>query len=156
MTNKALLIFTIAIALSATSLQGCIFAPAIDSFKKLGLTETDRQKLLGKSIKEFQDALYWGKPDEAMMYVKDEKKGALNELIFEIGKGERVTESSIERTEFDEGSYHSKVRVLVRSFKVPYYIVNQRIDAQEWEFSVSGGWLLTALTRGAPGSVTTR
>lgn len=129
------------------SLSGCFLAPAIDSFKKLGVTAADREKLLAERIRAFNDALSAGGPGDAEQLLVPEKRTELAREIRKLRKSERVVDTKIEAVGFEDDSYKAKVEVTVRAYKVPFYIVNERIEEQEWQFvSVSSGWLLAGRT----------
>lgn len=125
-----------------TSLSSCILAPAIDSFKQLGVTKSDRTALLPTTLKRFHDSLYWGKPQEAMELVVSDARPELSEELQAIAEDERVVDSKIRRVDFSEDASNAKVQVAIKFFKVPFYIVNERRELQEWTFSVSNGWKL--------------
>ncbi len=117
-------------------------APAIDSFKKLGVTRSDRVALLPVNLKRFHDSLYWGKPQEALELVLNESRAKVSEEIQGVAEDERIVDSRIRKVDFSEDASDAKVQVSVKYFKVPFYIVNERREMQEWTFSVSDGWML--------------
>lgn len=126
------------------SSSGCFLAPAIDSFNKLGVTSSDRQALLAERIKLFSDALYWGEPSEAMLFVAPAHRVTLEPEFRRIKKQEKIVENKIESVEFSEDARKAKVEMTVRSYKVPFYVVNDRTEIQNWEFNLSDGWLLAS------------
>ena len=124
------------------SLNGCFLAPAIDSFKKLGVTSSDREALFPEHMKRFNEALYWGYPQEALKYVVAESRAQVSEQLKDTGESERTVETKIRSVDFAKDSYEAKVEVDVRYFKVPVYVVNTRHEKQDWVFSTSDGWKL--------------
>lgn len=130
-------------------LSGCFLAPAIDSFKKAGLTSSDRQRLLGQRMKEFHEALYWGDVDMALGYVDSEKQPEIRPILEGVSSSEKLVETKVMSTNFSESSFDAHVRMKVKSYRVPFYVVNERIDEQDWKFDLSTGWLLTAFKKGA-------
>lgn len=135
----------------ALALNGCFLAPAIDSFNKLGVTESDRQALLAERLKNFSDALYWGQPGEALAFVAAQSRAELEPELRRIQKQEKIVESKIEGVGFSESGYKAKVDVVVRYFRVPFYVVNERAETQNWEFGLSGGWQLVSREQRAQG-----
>ena len=129
-------------------LSGCILAPAIDSVKRAGITKNDRIKLLSEQIKYFHEALYWGNPDEALSFATDEDRTSLREVVSDMSGNERTVESKVYSTEVSDNGYDAVVRVKVKAYKVPFYVVNERIDEQVWTFEVGSGWKLKSLKRG--------
>lgn len=138
-----------ALIAAACMLSSCILAPAIDSFRRAGVTESDRQRLLGERLKDFHDSLYWGDPEMALAYAEPEEREKMRPAVEAMSTAEKVVESKILSTQFSDSAYDAHVRVKVRSYKVPFYIVNERIDEQDWKFGLSDGWLLVALKKGA-------
>lgn len=128
------------IILNIVCLQGCVIAPVIDAYSQIGLSRGDRERLLTKQVKAFNEKLYWGKPAEAMQYVKDAERGKAAGELKAITEGVRIVESQIDGIEYDESSYKAAVTVLVKSYKVPYFVVTDRKERQHWEFSFSNGW----------------
>lgn len=123
--------------------QGCFLAPAIDSFNKLGVTESDRKALLGERIHRFRDALYWGEPGEAIAFVLPQSRQMLEPAFRRIRKEEKIVDSRLESVEFLENGYKADVEMIVKYYRVPYYVVNERTEKQVWEFNMSDGWLLS-------------
>lgn len=133
-------------ALLFASLAGCqVAVPFIDSFKQIGATEGDRVQLLAKSIKQFQDARYWDDQTVAMNFFLPDKRMELLQTLRRKQKDERIIESKVDDVTFTDDSKSAEVNVLVRSYKVPYYVVNERTERQTWKFSLSQGWQLEAL-----------
>ncbi|MBN8549079.1 MAG: hypothetical protein J0M12_07185 [Deltaproteobacteria bacterium] len=127
-----------------SSLSGCFLAPAIDSFNKLGVTESDRQALLEDRFRKFSDALYWGAPGEAITFVTPESRGDLEPEFRRIRKQEKIVDSRIESVGFSDNSFTATIEVLQKYYRVPYYVVNERTESQEWKFHINGGWLLVS------------
>ena len=125
----------------ATGLSGCFLAPAIDSFNRLGVTEGDRMVLLAQQVKKFQEANYWGGPSAILAFASPEGRASLAAQLRERSEEERLVESKITDTEFRDAANAATVEVKVRYFQVPFYVLNDRRERQEWRFSsVSSGW----------------
>lgn len=131
---------------------GCILAPAIDSIKRAGFTKSDRMGLLGKRVKEFHEALYWGDPDGALAFADMSKRAELDPILRGMSnKNEKVVDSKIESSMFSDSAEEANVKVRVRFYKIPYYIVLERVDEQTWEFDYTDTWHLESLKKGRPG-----
>ena len=123
-------------------LEGCFLAPAIDSFKKLGVSESDRQALLPQQIKRFNEALHWATGDQVLSLVLPESREVIAKELESEGEDMKVVDTKITETVFDDGARKANVKVMLRYYKVPYYVVKTRKETQSWVFSVSSGWLL--------------
>jgi hypothetical protein len=126
----------------AAALQGCILVPFIDAFKKTGVAEGDRMQLLAPEVKKFTDALSWGSKTDALTVVADDSRTAIMKQLKGLGEDEHVVEAKVDEVEWIQDAYKAKVSVKVKYYKVPYYVVNTRVEEQQWEFSVAGGWKL--------------
>lgn len=126
-------------------LQGCIFVPAIDSVSRLGVTRSDRERLLAEQIKKFQEVLFWGNPNEALRFARDDARDDVRRYLKQISQEERVVESKVKSIDFSGNSYAAEVEVGVKYYRVPYYLVNERFENQKWEFSTVGGWKIVAI-----------
>ena len=126
-----------------TALNGCFLAPAIDSFNKLGVTASDRQNLLASRIQSFNDALFFGAPGEAEEFVIPDKRLELQRIIRRQRKEEKLVDMRVDAVGFESDAYKAIVDVVVRFYKVPFYVVNERVERQVWEFSVSSSWQLS-------------
>jgi hypothetical protein len=126
----------------AMTFSGCLIAaPFIDAFKKMGATESDRQELLQARLKHFADALYWGK-GEAQLFVDESAPDELKRSLSTIRENQRVVESKIRSVVYRDGATEADADVVVRYYKVPYYVVQNRYERQTWKFSHTSGWLL--------------
>ena len=124
------------------SLSGCIFVPAIDSFKKLGISRSDRVNLLGGRVREYFEAMSWQDGQRATALLVPEQRATLGVKIAKLARDEKMVDHAVESTDFDEGAQEATVVVLVRSYKIPYYTVNDRHERQIWKFNISDGWLM--------------
>jgi len=123
------------------SLSSCAaVAPLFQAYSQIGVTENDRMVLLDENLKDFQEALYWGDPGAAIAMADASSHSSLRHQIKESKRSERIVESKIEMVEFSENAYRADVEVMVKYFKVPYYIVKERFEKQYWEFSTGSGW----------------
>ena len=132
-------------ALISAGLSSCqLVAGQIDSFKQLGVAKGDRENLLGQQIKKFYEKLYWNNPRGALEYVADDRRETIAREMRGIGQQERIVEYRIEFVEFSNDSYAADAEVAVRYYRVPYYAVNERVEKQRWDFSLTDGWRLVS------------
>lgn len=127
-----------------SAFSGCVvLAPLIQSYKETGISEGDRKQLLSQSVKEFNEALFWGRVDTALALADASVHDQLRKEVRKKRKSERLVESNIEYVDFKDGARKADVDVLVRFFKVPVYIVKERIERQRWIFALGSGWKLS-------------
>ncbi len=136
----------VALCLSLLCLSGCFLAPAIDSFNKLGVTKADRMQLLPVHVKRFNEALYWGRPDEALTYVADTHRTDIAKSLKDLKRSEKIMESNVEEVNFTEDAYAADIEVQVRYLSItrPTNVIQSRTERQNWQFSVSDGWQLVS------------
>lgn len=123
-------------------LQGCFLASAIESIRQSGVTKDGRMSLLKQDMKKFSEALHWGDPQAAMYYVTEEGKQGVAESLEDLQGDVRVVESKVHNVQFDEDAFQANVKVSIKFYKIPFYVVNDLKQDQVWKFSHSGGWLL--------------
>lgn len=145
LSRAARLAFLVLVIASQT---GCILAPAIDSFKRAGMTQSDRMRLLGERIKEFNESLKWGDPQLPLQYIDESSLNEVRPIIERMVEQEKVVEMKVVSSAFSDDGYEATVRLKVKSFKIPYYIVNERMDEQQWRFGMSSGWQLLSIKSG--------
>ena len=131
------------------SFSGCIVAPFIDSYNQLGLSKTDREKLINKSVKSFFEKLYWGSPLQAAELVKAEKRPEVHTKLVAIVKNVRVFEHAVETVTFDDDSRKATVLTNVKQFQVPFYVVETKPITTIWSFTTTNGWMVEDVQTGA-------
>ncbi len=131
-------------------LEGCIFAPLLDSISKTGVRKTDRQAILSEQAARFHDALYWGNVNDTLSFVVPEKRSHLEPILKGFTKNRRVIDAKAEDLDFSEDSYSAVVSVRLRSYKIPYYVVEDKIQIEKWVFSLSDNWMLEDITEELP------
>lgn len=118
----------------------------------MGFSQADREKLLPGVVKKFQDALYWGSPNQAIEFVSaDRRRDMMTQLSKDVD-GIRIVESKIGAINYSEESRKATAEVTIKFFKVPFYIVTERIELQEWQFTLSDGWKLNSKSDKPKGS----
>jgi len=125
-------------------LSGCVLAPAIDSFTKIGVTRSDRQNLFPQEVKRFHDALYWRKYNEALAFVTNEAREDIYGEIRNRSRNERVIDSEITFVDFSEDAYEAETEIAIRYHETTYNLVQTRTEKQIWRFQVSDGWKLVS------------
>jgi hypothetical protein len=130
------------VCVAAFALQGCLLVPFIDAFKKTGVAESDRQNLLQPEVKKFTEALRWGSKSDALGVVSSDSRATIAKQLKGLGEEEQIFDAIVEDVEWLQDAYVAKVSLKVKFYKVPYYVVKTRIEEQQWEFSVAGGWKL--------------
>lgn len=130
----------------ALLLQGCLLLPFFQSAHEMGATESDRQQLLSDRVKDFHSALYWGAPGKAINFVAPAARSAVAPSLKSDRDSEKIVESTVRDIQFSESSKIAKIEVVTRFFRVPYYIVKERTEREEWRFSFGDGWMLTGRT----------
>lgn len=135
-----------AAAFLAAALSGCLLVPVIDGVKKIGVTKSDRMALLPERLEQFNQAMYWGRSDDALAYAVPESRPELVKSMREAAKfQERIVETRVDHIEFNDDGTAATVEVTVKAFRVPVYVVNDSPKQQRWEFSLADGWQLVGI-----------
>lgn len=121
-------------------LDACVLVPFIDSYKEMGVTQGDRQALLPKTLKKFQDYIYWGQYSNALSYTKDESLSDVKDSLQKY-KDIKIVSMKTDDIVFFNSSKEANVDVVVKYYKVPQYIVVDERVSEVWEF-VSGHWMI--------------
>ncbi len=140
---KRLLVICL-LSIQAAYFTGCgLIAPVAESFHSVGITAGDRKGLLPDQLSKFNNALFWGRGQDALRYVTPEGRDSVLEQLRKGRDEERVVESKVGIIDFSEDGYDATVDVTFKYFKVPFYIVTERKELQKWKFTISDGWKLT-------------
>jgi hypothetical protein len=121
-------------------LNGCILVPFIDGVKKIGVTKSDREKLLKPIVERFQELVYWNKWEEAGHLIVQESRSKELRQILNRAKGFRLVDSKVDFIEYDKDSSNAVVDLTIRRYKVPFYVVEEFQEQQNWTFTISDGW----------------
>ncbi|MCI5064746.1 hypothetical protein MRY87_03360, partial [bacterium] len=132
-TSLVLALFLCAFAFG--SLPGCILVPFINSAKQSGLMREDRERLLQEEVTKFHRVRFWGKPMQALAFASREGRGEVEDFLRAHSKNEKVVESEVELIDYAEDAYEAIVSARVKYYRIPYYIVEERIEKQDWTFS---------------------
>ena len=101
----------------------------------------DRQQTLNTVLPEFHRALYWGKFQEAAVYVVPEKRSTFVNKLVASRRAENLVELEVGNIDFNAESDSAKVDVVVKFFKNTNYSVVSRLEKETWNFSRTEGWL---------------
>ena len=130
-------------------MAGCLFVPIISGFRDMGATADARQEMLKKAVKAFHDAVRSSNMTVAMSFIDKEKNPELREAIRNemrrLRDKEKVVDSKLDFVEYDDDSYTADVEVRSKFFVVPYYVVNEKLETEKWEFETIGSkWILVS------------
>jgi hypothetical protein len=129
------------ILLALFILSGCVaLAPVIETYRQLGVSSSDRAALLDKHVKDFHEAIYWGQSHTALSLADESVRVELREKIRDAHKNVKLIDSKIDFVEFNDDVNEAKVDVAVKYYKVPFYVVNEKVEQQEWKFGAGSGW----------------
>lgn len=107
----------------------------------MGASEDDRKALLGPQVKKFGEALYWGK-GEAILFVDPAASADIKKTLTTQREDMRVVETKMRSVDFEDGARTAKVELLVKYYRIPFYIVTDSLEKQVWKFEVGGTWRL--------------
>ncbi len=131
-----------ALLLCMSIFSGCgAIAPFIQAWKNAGATEADRKALLMPQVREFGEALYWGK-GEAVLFIDPEASAEVAQSLTIQREDMRVVETKVRRIEYEPSAYTAHVELTVKYYRIPYYIVTTATEKQVWRFEIAGTWRL--------------
>ena len=125
-----------------TTLSSCLFIPIIDSIHQSGLTKSDRQEILPKTLKSFLDALTWGDVNIALRFAKEDSVGSIKESLKKI-KSLKIASTKISSIDFDNDAKKAKVEAILNVYNINNLIVKDVTEKESWEFTGSNGWKIT-------------
>lgn len=126
------------------TLSSCIFVPLFEGVKKVGITKSDREALLPDKIKEFHELIYWNKMTDAVGYIQGNSRQEQARALKKDVKDYHVVDSKVDFISYNDDSTSAKVDIIVRRYKIPYYIVEEITQEETWEFSTVDGWLFVS------------
>lgn len=137
---KCLLVFIL------LSLSGCFLVPIINGFQEVGATASARRDLLKKTVEAFHNAIKSCDMTSAMTYISKEDNVLRDQVRSELRRNkekQKIVTSSIDFVEFDDDAYFVDVEIRTKYFIVPYYVVNERLETEQWQFvSMGTKWQL--------------
>lgn len=125
------------------ALSGCVLVPFLQAFKEAGATESDRMVLLNDQVKKFNAAVVWGNKAEAISYIDSESRVLIAPQLKDTNEEERIVDSRVDNVEWGEGAREATVSVKTKFYRIPIYVVNTRVEEQQWKFTHGDGWRLT-------------
>lgn len=115
-------------------LDACVLVPFIDSYKEMGVTQSDRQALLPKTLKKFQDFIYWGQYANALSFATEESAEQIRESLKEY-RNFKIVSMSAQDILFSDSSREATAYIVVKYYKIPNYIVVDENVKETWVFS---------------------
>ncbi|MGI6680723.1 MAG: hypothetical protein ACOX3T_04490 [Bdellovibrionota bacterium] len=129
-------IFLLFISVLVLCLDACVLVPFIDSYKQIGVSEGDRQALLPKTLKKFQDFVYWGQYSNALAFAKEDEVMNIRESLKRY-KEIKIVSMKVDDILFEDDSKKATVDIVVSYYKIPQYVVAKEKVREVWEFSLS-------------------
>jgi len=120
------------------STSSCVLMPIINGFNEMGATSSSRQELFKTAVKAFNNAMQSGDMTTAIAFIDKENIELRTQVKTELRRNkrkEKIVNSEIDFVEFDDSSYKAEVEIRTKFYIIPYYIVNERLEIEEWEFS---------------------
>lgn len=134
MGKKLSLGLVILASLLVICLDACVLVPFIDSYKQIGVSAGDRQALLPKTLKKFQDFIYWGQYANALSFASDESVEQVRDSFKEY-RDMKIVSMKAQDVVFSESSREATVYVEVKYYRIPNYVVVDDQVKEIWVFS---------------------
>ncbi len=130
-------------------LSGCFLTPLIDSFQKSGLNEAARKDLFPKKFKAFYNEVVAERFLNFEEYLVEEQQFELVQQLRASRKIEKIVSGKLDYVDFSPDAKVAQAEVLVEYYKIPAYIVSERIERQVWVFTgPNSGWQLKSIETG--------
>ncbi len=127
-------------------LSGCFLTPLVDSFQKSGLNSEARKSLFPKTFKAFYNEVVSQRFLNFDDYLVEENQFELVKILRDSRKIEKIVGGKLDFVDFDKNARIATADVIVENYKVPSYIVNERVERQIWVFTgPSAGWQLKSI-----------
>lgn len=127
-------------------LPACFLVPIINGFQEVGATASARRDLLKKTVEAFHNSIKACDMTSTMQYISKEDTELREALRSELRRNKekfKIVSSTIDFVEFDDDAYKVDVEIRTKYFLVPYYVVNERLETEKWEFvSMGTKWQL--------------
>jgi hypothetical protein len=124
---------------------GCaVFSASVDSIKRSGITESDREELLQKQAKDFHSILSFGRVDAAASYLEDELKPVLLPKLTKALKTDKLVEHVIDDVHFTDASREATMMLTVKVFRNTDFLLRERALTEHWRFHTGGSWRLSS------------
>lgn len=136
---------SVALTGAVSMLSGCVLAPFIEAAHNMGVTPGDRRALLEPEMKKFNDARFWGSPTQALAHVDPDRQRELVPYLRPANGQEKVVESKLQDVKFSDDATEATASVTTRYYAVPFFVVKDRVEVQEWAWHRPGGWLLHSM-----------
>jgi hypothetical protein len=127
-------------------LSACFATPLIDSFHKSGLNADARKDLFPKTFKAFYNEVVGSRFLNFDEFLVEEHQFKLVKQLRESRKVEKIVGGKLDFVDFNKAANKAVADVIVEYYKVPTYIVNERIERQTWIFTgPNTGWQLKSI-----------
>lgn len=131
------------VLLLGAALSGCLFAvPLIEGFQDTGVTEGGRASQLKEDLRFFHHAIEDGNKATAVAYASDEFRDEFKTFLRKFSRSEKIVSAKVDFIDMADDAYSATVEVYVKYFTQKYYIVQERLIEEKWEFSLGEGWRL--------------
>lgn len=125
------------------------------SIKDMVADDESKEEMLNTRVESFHRTVYWGKVDDAKLFVKKEKQKEVLDRAKFNRRDERLVDLDVENITLNEDGT-ADVDVKVRYFRTPSYLVETRRERERWNFErLGGGWFLEDIDVIESGSVET-
>ncbi|NDC39248.1 MAG: hypothetical protein EBZ48_14585 [Proteobacteria bacterium] len=116
----------------------------MDSFKRSGVTESDRQSLLRQQAKEFHNILSFGRLDAAAPFMEEELRVELLPKLTKALKTDKFVDHAIEDIRFEDDSRRAVVSVNAKIFRNTDFLLKDHTLTEQWIFHTGGSWRLAS------------
>ena len=127
-------------------LPACFLVPIISGIQEVGATASGRRELLKKTVEAFHNSIKSCDMTSAMTFIEKEDTELRESIRGELRRNKdkfKIVPSSIDFVEFDDEAYSVDVEIRTKYFLVPYYVVNERLETEHWQFvSIGTKWQL--------------
>ncbi len=125
------------------------------SIKDLTAGDESKEEMLNTRVESFHRSVYWGKVDDAKLFVKKEKQKEVLDRAKFNRRDEKLVDLEVENITLNEDGT-ADVDVKVRYFRTASYVVETRRERERWNFMrLGGGWFLENIEVVESGSVET-
>lgn len=133
--------------LLALSLNGCI-VPIISGFRQMGLTANSREELLQNDLQVFHAGMQRNEMQTVLNYIGDDADAGLRDQVRDelrsAKRKEKMVEAGIDFVDYSDESRRATVEMRIKYYKIPYYVIKERLETEEWAWHTSDGWKLAS------------
>ena len=137
-------------ALLISVLSGCLLAPTIESVKKAGFTEGDREAIFATDLQSMIDDMRWGKANLVIDRVQADVQPTLAPKIRAFLRKKKIVDLTIDNVVWQDDAYSATVDLVVKSYDPAVSIIDESPMHMEWIFSLVDGWKLVDMKPQGP------